>query len=297
MSSTSTAWPPLQIPIVDLVAGSAAGAAQVIVGQPLDTVKTRAQTSTQFKGPLEIFVRTLKDEGALAFFKGMTSPLLGVAAQNSLLFTAFALAKRAVSPDSQDLSVAQVAAAGSIAGVINSVLASPVELLKIRMQAQYGSPEDRKLSQVARDLWREHGFKRGVMRGFWVTVAREAPAYAGFYAGFESAKRAFRRTLYPDLPKDQMLPLWCLMLSGSTGGICNWLACYPLDVVKSKVQLSNYPLRDWGPTYIITEIQMIARQEGSRAFLRGLSPTLLRSIPAAGATFTVYELTLNALTK
>ncbi|KAE8223008.1 hypothetical protein CF319_g3899 [Tilletia indica] len=299
MSQTSSVqgWPPLQIPIPDLVAGSCAGAAQVIVGQPLDTVKVRSQTSTQFKGPLEIFVRTLKDEGALAFFKGMTSPLLGVAAQNSLLFTAFALAKRYVSPTSQDLSVAQVAAAGSIAGIINSVLASPVELFKIRMQVQYGSPADRKLSQVAKDLWSEHGFKRGVMRGFWVTVAREAPAYAGFYAGFEAAKRTFRTRLYPDLPKDQMLPLWCLMASGSTGGICNWLACYPLDVIKSKVQLSNTPLRGWGPTYIATEFQTIAKQEGYRAFLRGLSPTLLRSIPAAAATFTVYELTLNALTK
>lgn len=30
----------------DLLAGSAAGAAQVIVGQPLDTVKTRAQTAS-----------------------------------------------------------------------------------------------------------------------------------------------------------------------------------------------------------------------------------------------------------
>ena len=29
----------------DLVAGSIAGAAQVLVGQPLDTIKTRAQTA------------------------------------------------------------------------------------------------------------------------------------------------------------------------------------------------------------------------------------------------------------
>lgn len=47
------------------------------------------------------------------------------------------------------------------------------------MQGQYGQPADKKLSAVAADMWREWGFKNGVMRGFWVTVAREVPAYAG----------------------------------------------------------------------------------------------------------------------
>jgi hypothetical protein len=54
-----------------------------------------------------------------------------------------------------------------------------VELFKIRMQGQYGSATDRRLSVVFRDMWREWGFRRGIMRGFWVTVAREIPAYAG----------------------------------------------------------------------------------------------------------------------
>lgn len=61
-----------------------------------------------------------------------------------------------------------------------------------------------------------------------ITVMREAPAYAGFYAGFENTKRTFRTQLFPDLPKDQNLPVWALMISGSVGGICNWLACYPI---------------------------------------------------------------------
>ena len=91
----------------------------------------------------------------------MLSPLLGIAAQNSLLFTAFSLTKRTVSPHSTELTVAQTAAAGSIAGGINSILASPVELLKIRMQTQYaqgfgaaaasGAKGPVKLSVVARD--------------------------------------------------------------------------------------------------------------------------------------------------
>lgn len=46
--------------------------------------------------------------------------------------------------------------------------AAPVEMFKVRMQAQYGQPGDKRLSVVARDMWTEWGFRKGVMRGFWV---------------------------------------------------------------------------------------------------------------------------------
>lgn len=53
------------------------------------------------------------------------SPLLGVAAVNSLLFTAYGASRRIVSPF-PDLTVPQIALAGSMAGAANAVLASPV---------------------------------------------------------------------------------------------------------------------------------------------------------------------------
>lgn len=227
---------------------------------------------------------------------GMASPLLGVAAQNSLLFTAFSVSKRLVAADTQ-LSIPQVALAGSLAGGANALLSSPVELLKIRMQAQYTThstapapapaPAPPRLRQVAAHIYSSYGLRRGVMRGFWITVAREVPAYAAFYAAFEAAKAAFRSHLHTD-----NLPVWALMASGSAGGVANWLACYPLDVVKSRVQLTDHRL---APTYIADEFKAIYRQQGAKAFVRGLSPTLLRAIPAAAATFTTFELAKGLL--
>ena len=107
----------------------------------------------------------------MAWLLGMASPLIGIAAQNSLLFTAFQTSKRLVS-SSPNLTISQTVAAGALAGAVNSVMASPIELLKIRMQSQYGGTADRKLRQVAAQLWREHGFRRGIMRGFWVRAGR-----------------------------------------------------------------------------------------------------------------------------
>ncbi|KAG8699353.1 hypothetical protein FRC08_005365 [Ceratobasidium sp. 394] len=218
----------------------------------------------------------------------MASPLIGIAGVNSLLFASYAISKRIISPF-PDLSLPQIAAAGAMAGAANSILASPVEMFKVRMQGQYGAAGDKRLSRAFWDMWSDWGFRKGVMRGFWATVAREIPAYAGFYTGYEFVKRRFQAKYGANIP------VWALLTSGSCGGICYWLACYPLDVVKSRVQLANAPPK--GLDYIAQELRAIVREGGARGLFRGLSPSLLRSIPAAASTFAAYELTKDFLVK
>ncbi|KZT69708.1 mitochondrial carrier [Daedalea quercina L-15889] len=274
----------------ELLAGSFGGAAQVLVGQPLDTIKTRAQIAPRgmFKGPMDILVQTVRKEGFFALYKGMASPLVGIAGVNSLLFAAYGVSKRIISPFPQ-LSLKEIAAAGALAGVANAILASPVEMFKVRMQGQYGMPGDKRLRAVMNEMWREWGFRKGVMRGYWVTVAREVPAYAGFYTAFEFSKRKFVQR-YGD-----QIPVWALLASGSTGGIAYWLACYPLDVVKSRIQLRDTPPTGTPVQYIARELKAIVTESGWIGLFRGLSPSLLRSIPAAASTFAAFELTREYL--
>ncbi|KAJ9110968.1 hypothetical protein QFC20_002734 [Naganishia adeliensis] len=287
---------------VELIAGSVGGASQVLVGQPLDTLKTRAQTSPpgMFKNTWDIFRQTVAKEGFFALYKGMASPLLGIAAVNSLLFTAYGVTRRIISPY-PDLTMGQIAMAGAGAGAINAVLASPVELFKIKMQGQvmlptdktilqYGGADDKKLGAVVKDTYRQWGFKNGIMRGYWVTVAREIPAYAGFYTGYEFTKRRLEKQTSGPFGPGSMLTY---VTAGATGGICYWLACYPLDVVKSKVQLAARPPTPGGLGYIGREMAEIVRQGGVQALFRGIAPSLIRSVPAAGSTFLAFEVTKN----
>ena len=74
------------------------------------------------------------------------------------MFTAYGAARRIVSPY-PDLSIPQIAVAGAMAGAANAVLASPVEMFKIKMQGQFGGEGDRKLGAVVRDTWREWGWR------------------------------------------------------------------------------------------------------------------------------------------
>jgi len=238
---------------------------------------------------MDVLMQTVRKEGALALYKGMLSPLLGIAGVNSLLFASYGLAKRVVTPFGE-LSLPQTALAGAMAGVANAILASPVEMFKVRMQGQYGSPSDKRLSVVFREMWSEWGFRKGVMRGYWVTVAREIPAYAGFYTGYEYSKRRFAKKY------GEQLPVWALLASGSTGGISYWLACYPLDVVKSRIQLRKTPPVGTPVQYIAHELKEIVVESRSLSGLfRGLTPSLLRSIPAAASTFAAFEITREYL--
>ncbi|KAI6044581.1 mitochondrial carrier [Pisolithus marmoratus] len=274
----------------ELIAGSVGGAAQVLVGQPLDTVKTRAQIAPKgmFKGPMDILLRTIRTEGFFALYKGMASPLIGIAGVNSLLFASYATSKRIISPFPQ-LTLPQIALAGAMAGAANAVLASPVEMFKVRMQGQYGAATDKRLRDVAREMWRDWGFKQGIMRGYWVTVAREVPAYAGFYTAFEFSKRQFQSRY------GKHVPVWALLTSGATGGVAYWLCCYPIDVIKSRIQLRPTPptSRPW--RYINAELRSIVADSGVSGLFRGLSPSLLRSIPAAASTFAAFELTRDTI--
>ncbi|GFZ51494.1 hypothetical protein JCM24511_09261 [Saitozyma sp. JCM 24511] len=268
---------------IELISGSVGGAAQVLSGQ-------RAQTAPrgQFKNTLDILQQTVRNEGFFALYKGMMSPLLGVAAVNSLLFTAYGASRRIVSPF-PDLTVPQIALAGSMAGAANAVLASPVEMFKIRMQGQYGGVGDKRLRQVVGDMWREYGVRNGIMRGYWITVIREIPAYAGFYTGYELTKRYFSRHFTPD-----PVPIWALLCSGAVGGVSYWLACYPLDVVKSRIQLAKEPPTRGGwlrGGYVARELATIVHEGGVRALFRGIGPSLLRAIPAAASTFAAFEVT------
>ena len=59
----------------DIFAGSLAGMATTVVGQPLDTIKTRFQAGVKHGGVWHTAKAMARNEGAASFFRGMSSPL------------------------------------------------------------------------------------------------------------------------------------------------------------------------------------------------------------------------------
>ncbi|PTU17118.1 hypothetical protein P175DRAFT_0505271 [Aspergillus ochraceoroseus IBT 24754] len=283
----------------DLAAGAAGGIAQVLLGQPFDIVKVRLQTSSQYSSALDGATQILKKEGPLAFYKGTLTPLIGIGACVSVQFGAFHEARRRIEELNKKkyadstLSYGQYYLAGGFAGLTNSVLAGPIEHVRIRLQTQphgadrlYSGPLD-----CIRKLSSQGGVLRGLYRGQAVTYLREVQAYGMWFLAFEymmnlDAKRN-------NIKREDISSLKVAAYGGLAGEAL-WLSSYPFDVVKSKMQCDGFgaqqqfkSMRDcFKKTYVA---------EGLGGFWKGIGPTLLRAMPVSAGTFAVVELAMRAM--
>jgi solute carrier family 25 carnitine/acylcarnitine transporter 20/29 len=271
-----------------------------------DIVKVRLQTTNEYKGALDCASRILKNEGAAAFYKGTLTPLIGIGACVSVQFGAFNYAKRAFEAsnssssssssnllDPAPLSYTQYYLSGAFAGIANTLLSAPIEHIRIRMQTQphgparlYSGPLD-----CIRQLSRSPSISHGLYRGTSVTLLREAQAYGFWFLSFEylmGADQARNGILRKDVPT------WKVALYGGLAGEMLWIASYPFDVIKSKMQTDGFgaerrfaSMRDaFAQTW---------RAEGMRGFWRGIGPTLTRALPVSSGTFVTVEMVLRLL--
>ena len=59
------------------------------MSHPIDTIKTRLQTTNNYRGILDCFAKMRQTEGLRSFYKGMSFPFYSVAAANFLAFGAY----------------------------------------------------------------------------------------------------------------------------------------------------------------------------------------------------------------
>ncbi|KAM4868694.1 solute carrier family 25 member 48 [Urocitellus parryii] len=127
----------------DFAAGWIGGAASVIVGHPLDTVKTRLQAGVGYGNTFSCIRTMYKRESVFGFFKGMSFPLASIAVYNSVVFGVFSNTQRFLSqhrcgePETSPRhSLSDLLLASMVAGMVSVGLGGPVDLIKIRLQMQ-----------------------------------------------------------------------------------------------------------------------------------------------------------------
>jgi len=76
-------------------------------------------------------------------------------------------------------------------------------------------------------------------------------------------------------------------LAGGLGGVALWIPSYPLDLVKSRIQVLHTS-RGKAPNFV-TVLLEIVKKEGGAALYNGIWPTLIRTFPATGALFFTVE--------
>lgn len=266
-----------------ILAGSLAGAIGVGVAFPLDTLKTKAQVmEAEYKMTMaEIIRKVYRQEGIAGFFGGVRAMMLGQAVIKSVAFgcnaamLAFLHQQCAGAPAAVLLIMASC-----FAGLVTSFFVTPVERIKVMMQASSGIYANE--LDCLRAILRREGWSGFLGRGLGPTLAREVPSYGIYFF------------IYGFLMQTEVASLLgkaAPLAFGALSGCASWLPVYPVDVVKTVVQnTEGHDIAVW------QVVRSLYQTGGIGAFFDGLTPKMLRAAVNHAVTFFVYDLVQSAVT-
>ncbi|KAF2203886.1 mitochondrial carrier [Delitschia confertaspora ATCC 74209] len=308
----------------DFWAGYLSGAAGILIGNPLDIIKTRLQAgSSAVTAPVPETTATTgfrpvtfqgAFDSARTLVRGSAAPILGYGALNALLFVTYNRTLEAL--DDNPLlpkKLFNTWIAGAAGGLTTFVVSAPTELIKCRAQVSSGSVSS---WSVARDVWKHEGI-RGFYHGGGVTSARDAIGYGFYFYSYEWSKQ----TLTSPTDTDHQTA-FKILLCGGLAGIATWVSVFPLDVIKTRVQtqlLHHHTLphstehstllqpstlaHSDGEVQASRRLNSIAiakqayRNEGTGVFFRGLGVCSVRAFIVNAVQWAMYEWMMQLLRK
>ncbi|XP_030744825.1 solute carrier family 25 member 48 isoform X1 [Echinops telfairi] len=295
----------------DFAAGWIGGAASVIVGHPLDTVKTRLQAGVGYGNTLSCIRMVYRRESVFGFFKGMSFPLASIAVYNAVVFGVFSNTQRFLSQHrckeleaSPTRTLSDLILASMVAGVVSVGLGGPVDLIKIRLQMQTQPFREADLhvksSTMTRRqqphyagpvhcmaaIVRQEGLA-GLYRGASAMLLRDVPGYCLYFIPYVFLNEWIT-------PEARAGPspsaVW---LAGGLAGAISWGTATPMDVMKSRLQADGVYFSKYRG--VLDCISQSYRQEGLKVFFRGITVNAVRGFPMSAAMFLGYELSLQAI--
>ncbi|KAK4156973.1 mitochondrial carrier domain-containing protein [Chaetomidium leptoderma] len=299
--------------IEDIIYGSVAGVVGKYIEYPFDTVKVRLQSQPdhlplQYKGPLDCFRQSIRADGFLGLYRGISAPLVGAALENSSLFFWERLGRAAIyasgySPREQALPLSALWMTGAFSGAMTSFVLTPVELVKCKIQVPAttggmvkASPPLKPLP-VIKDIWRHQG-----LRGFWHgqlgTLIRESGGCAAWFGTKETVTKLMRewneRSAATEAERERVrradaLPLWQQAVAGASAGMMYNFLFFPADTVKSRMQTSPIGESAAPQRSFTAETVALWKQAGLKGFYRGCGITVLRSVPSSAFIFIVFD--------
>ncbi|KAF9015082.1 mitochondrial carrier [Cyathus striatus] len=299
------------IRLVGAFAGIGSGLTKVAVGHGFDTIKTRLQCSPPgtYSGAIDVLRKVVRNEGLLALYKGATPPAVGWAAIDSLLlgslhnYRLFLLRQRALSEPTPQTGVPRLTLlghgfAGLFAGWTSALIATPVELLKVKLQLQSQRLVSDRQFMSSIDCTRQIIALQGV-GGLWSGFTGSLAFRSNFFwmfLSFEALMRGFGKL------KGTPFEISTAAANFASGGLASfafWAMAIPADNVKNRMMAYPHPLpyrslakptslNIMRPSFIST-VRHIYCNDGAVGFFRGLTPCFLRAFPVNACALFVYE--------
>ncbi|XP_059435744.1 folate transporter 1, chloroplastic isoform X2 [Corylus avellana] len=290
-------------------AGAVAGFATVAVMHPLDVVRTRFQVNDgrvsnlpSYKNTANAIFTIARLEGLRGLYAGFYPAVLGSTVSWGLYFFFYDRAKQRYSKNKgEKLSPGEHLASAAEAGALVCFCTNPIWLVKTRLQLQTPLHQTRPyfgLYDALRTIIREEGWSalyKGIVPGLFL-VSHGAIQFTAYeelrkvIVDFKS--KGSKKDSESD---DKLLKSVDYAVLGSSSKIAAILLTYPFQVVRARLQ--QRPSSDGIPRYMDSwhVVKETARFEGVRGFYKGITPNLLKNVPAASITFIVYENVLKLL--
>jgi len=202
-----------------LVAGSLGGISATVLTYPTDMAKTRLtvghadKEKAKYKGMIDCFRVIAREEGFFAFYKGMSTSIIGVIPFAGGTFMAYDFLDKAWGKPKEKMTALENFTNGCLAAAFAQTFSFPFDTIRKKLQAQSRTVSDDMKPDVEFtgmiDAFRQTVNKHGIL-GLWkgttANLAKVAP-YAGIiFAAFEATKRYFlwtngyTQTPFRDLP-------------------------------------------------------------------------------------------------
>lgn len=236
-----------------LLAGGCAGTTVDVALHPLDTIRTRLQSTTGF----------WQSGGFRGVYRGILSATLGSSPGAAAFFSTYESMKQALKKTSGREEWYHHSTASSCGEVAACLIRVPTAVVTQRMQiGQYNS-----FVQAVSSTYSSGGI-RAFYAGYGTTVAREIPFSFIQFPLYEGFKKMWVRMQNGE-PTNPIQGAACGSIAGAIAGAVTT----PLDVAKTRIILDNptdgTPKRYTGA---ITTLKLIHAEEGAMALFNGLTP-------------------------
>lgn len=289
------------------LAGTTGGIVAAVIAQPFELVKTRMQTMDGAIGGngFRVAGSIVGNEGPLALFRGLATPLVGYLPTNIVVFGAYGGALKYLRERSgtADGTIADKFSAGFFAGVVQTPICAPVETVKVIMMSQMtggnaalNKPGSRAVYrnslEAVRGIVAQDGVS-GLFRGVAPTLLRDSFGYGIYFAAFawfqELFGRAWGTSQSPIQGQARDAGHVATFVSGGLAGMACYAACFPVDTVKSRVQAST------GSLSMAKATRDVLALHGVRGLYAGVGPCLARAFPENAAMLYVYDRVVRML--
>lgn len=281
---------------------------EALACHPLDTIKVRMQLSRRARAPgvkrrgfIQTGTEIVKRETPLGLYKGLGAVMTGIVPKMAIRFTSYEEYKRLLSDKDGVIHSGGNFMAGLAAGVTEAVaVVTPMEVIKIRLQAQHHSmadpldiPKYRNAAHALYTVVKEEGVG-ALYRGVSLTALRQGTNQAANFTAYTELKDWLQKRS-PD--PNAALPSWQTSLIGLISGAVGPFSNAPIDTIKTRLQKTPAEPGQTALGRITAIASQMWKQEGVRAFWMGITPRVMRVAPGQAVTFAVYEYLKGILEK